>query len=202
MHKTVIIIAGLVLVLIIIVAVISSVWPTQEERFIELGLLGKDKTANAYFSNENSDINVGTLSSWFIYLHNHLGYAQNVSVRVKLLNSTAELPDDQENKPSNLNSFVAFPLSLSVNQSVLVPFSWSILNAEEHNGSVVIDQLLVNNQPVNIDALLSMNHSFIMVFELWVQDNSSEEYVFGWESEKGLSSASVNLWFNVVFPSN
>ena len=188
--------------LIFIVAVISSVWPTQEERFIELGLLGKDKTANAYFSNENSDINVGTLSSWFIYLHNHLGYAQNVSVRVKLLNSTMELPDDQENKPSNLTSFVAFPLSLSVNQSVLIPFSWSIKDSEVHNGSAVIDQLLVNNQPVNIDALISMNHSFIMVFELWVQDNGSEEYIFGWESEKGLSSASVNMWFNVVIPSN
>jgi uncharacterized membrane protein len=202
MHKTVIIIAGLVLLLIVIVAVISSVWPTQEERFIELGLLGKDKTANAYFFNENSDINVGILSSWFIYLHNHLGYAQNVSVRVKLLNSIMELPDDQENKPSNLTSFVAFPLSLSVNQSVLIPFSWSIMDAEAHNGSVVIDQLLVNDQPVNIDTLISMNHSFIMVFELWVQDNSSEEYVFGWESEKGLSSASVNMWFNVVIPSN
>jgi hypothetical protein len=188
--------------LIVLVAVISSVWPTQEMRFIELGLLGKDKTADAYFANENSNIDVGTLSSWFIYVHNHLGYAQNVSVRVKLLNSTMEIPDDQENQPSNMTSFVAFPLSLSVNQSVLIPFAWSIMDAEVHNGSAVINQLLVNNQPINIDALISMNRSFVMVFELWVQEDGSEEYVFSWESEKGLSSASVNMWFNVVFPSN
>ena len=183
MHKTVVTIAGLVLMLIVIVTVISSVWPPQEEQFIELGLLGKDKTADAYFANENASINVGTQNSWFIYLRNHLGYAQNVSVRAKLLNSTMGLPDDQKNQPSNLTSFVAFPLSLSVNQSRLVPFSWSILDAAVHNGSAVIDQLLVNNQPVNIDAF-SMNHSFVMVFELWVQDSTSKEYVFGWESER------------------
>jgi hypothetical protein len=201
MNKTVIIVAGLILLLIVLVAVISSVWPTQEERFIELGLLGKDKTAEAYFDNESSSINVGTLSSWFIYVHNHFGYAQTVSVRVKLLNSTIELPDNQEHQPSNSNSFVAFPLPLSVNESVLIPFSWSIMNAEIQNGSAVINQLLISNKTVNVN-LSSINSSFIIVFELWVQNKVSGEYSFGWESGKGLSSASVYMWFKVSLPSN
>jgi hypothetical protein len=199
MHKTAIIVAGLVLLLIVLVAVISSVWPTQEEQFIELGLLGKNKTADSYFVTENANIDVGALSSWFIYVHNHLGYTQTISVRVKLLNSAMELPDDQEHQPSNLTSFVEFPLSLSVNQSVLIPFSWSIMDAESQNGSAVIKQLLVNNQTVNVDVRSS--YSFAIDFELWVQNHGSGEYSFGWESEKGFSSASVNMWFNVNLPS-
>ena len=199
MNKTVVIFAGLVLMLIVLVAVISSVWPTQEERFIELGLLGKDKTADAYFANENANINVGTLNNWFIYVHNHLGYAQNVIVKAKLLNSAMELPNDRIHEPSNLTSFVEFPLSLSVNQSVLIPFSWSILGAEIQNGSAVIKQILVNNQTVNTD-LDSMNYSFVIVFEIWVQNKVSEEYNFSWESGNDLSSASIYMWFNMSLP--
>jgi hypothetical protein len=196
MHKTVIIVAGLVLLLFITIAVISSVWPTQEERFIELGLLGKNKTADAYFADENANIDVGSLNSWFIYVHNHIGTAQNISVRAKLLNSAMELPDDRQHQPSNLASFVEFPLSLSVNQSVLFPFSWSITDTDIQNSSVVIKQLLVNNQQVTVD-VSSMDYSFVIVFELWVQNRVSGEYAFDWESGKGLSSASVNMWFNV-----
>jgi hypothetical protein len=107
-------VAGLVLLLIIVVAVIGSVWPTQEEWFIELGLFGRNKTADAYFANADSTVDVGALNSWFIYVHNHMGAVQDVSVRARLLNSTMELPDDREHQPSNAASFAEFPLSLSV----------------------------------------------------------------------------------------
>ena len=191
---------GLICLLIIIVAMISSVWPAEEERFIELGLLGKNKTADAYFTSENALINVGELNNWFIYVHNHIGTAQNVSVSARLLNSSMELPNDREHQPSNATSFVTFPFSLSLNQSMLIPFSWSIMDGKNQNDSVVITQLLVNNQTINIDALSSTNHSFIIVFELWIQNRISGEYAFSWESGEGLSSASVNMSFNVNLP--
>jgi hypothetical protein len=196
-HKPVLIAAGLVLLLIVIVAVISSVWPTQEKRFIELGLLGKNKTAEAYFANANSTVEVGALNSWFIYVHNHMGAVQYVSVRAKLLNSTMEPPNDQEHQPSNATSFAAFPLSLSANETVLVPLSWSIMEAEAQNGSTLIKRLMVNEQPVDVDVSASVNSSFRMVFELWVYDQSSHEYRFGWGSGEEFSSASIYMWFGL-----
>ena len=193
---------ALICVLILVVAIISSIWPKQEEFFFELGLLGKDKTADAYFTNPNSTIEVGELTTWFIYIYNHMGTAQNVSIRSKLLSSSMELPDDQKHQPSNATTFAEFPLSLSVNQSVLIPFFWAITATDIQNGSVVIKQLSVNNQMVNIDDLRSLDRSFKIVFELWVQNLVYGEYAFAWDSGMGLSSESVNMWFNLSLPSN
>ena len=88
------------MVLILIAVIITNIWPTQEDWFVELGLLGENKTADSYFSNEDSILEIGEKSSWYIYVHNHLGSAQTISLRVKLLNSLMELPNDLENNPS------------------------------------------------------------------------------------------------------
>lgn len=190
------ILTGLILVLILIVAVISSVWPKQEKWFFELGLLGKDKTADEYFANESSLVEVGALNSWFIYVHNHMGAIEVVSVRARILNSTMELPRDQEHQPSHAASFAEFPFSLSINETVLFPFFWGVLEAEKQGSSISIKRLMVNEQPVDVD-VSDANSSFRVVFELWVQDQVLGEYRFGWESKEGFSSASIYTWFTL-----
>ena len=130
-RKTTIVVASLVLLLIVTTAVIVSIWPTQEESFFELGLLGKDKSADSYFSGSNSTVDVGDTNGWFIFVHNHMNQKQNIIVKVKLLNSTMTLPDDKTNQPSNVASFVSFPLSLSLNQTMLVPFYWNVIFVPE-----------------------------------------------------------------------
>ncbi len=196
-HKSLLTLVGLVLLLIVIVAVISSVWPQQEKKFIELGLLGKNKIADAYFADANYTVEVGASNSWFIYVYNHMGAVQYVSVRLKLLNSTMEVPNDQEHQPSNTTSLAVFPLSLSINETMLVPFSWSIIDTEAQNGSTLIKRLMVNEQPVNVNVSASVNSSFRIVFELWVYDQFSHEYRFGWGSGEEFSSASIYMWFRL-----
>ena len=69
-------IAVLILILIITVALISTIWPRSETRFFELGLLDKNQTAKAYFAIDNSTIEIGTQVKWFIFVHNHMGSAE------------------------------------------------------------------------------------------------------------------------------
>ena len=197
-HRPALIMAGLVCLLIVIVAMIASVWPNQEEWFFELGLLGKDKIADEYFVDVHSVVDVGEVNSWFIYVHNHMGDVEAVSIRVKLLNSTMDLPEDQKLQPTQTESFAEVPLSLSVNEIVFVPFTWSILEAENQDDSTVIKRLMVNEKPVEVDVSISTNSSSWMVFELWVQDHNSGEYTFGWESNKGVFFASVYIGFRVI----
>ena len=199
-HGFALAIGALVLLLILVVAGISAFWPSYEERFFELGLLGKDKTAESYFQEGNSTLDVSSKVNWYIYVYNHMGNAQNVDVKVKLINSTMELPDDREHEPSLLEALVDFPLSLSVNETVFVPFSWSILEADYQNGSTVLKRLMVNDQMVEVDVPVSSDSSFYIVFELWVYDQVSHEYKFGWGSEKGFFSASLNMGFRVNLP--
>ena len=195
-------IGALVLFLILAVAFISAFWPRYEERFIELSLLGKDKTAKEYYLNDNSTLKPGSQVSWHIYIHNHMGSLQNVTVRVKLLNSTMEAPDDRKHEPSPFASFAEFPLSLSVDDTLFIPFSWCILDAVSQNGSIILKRLMVNGQTVEVNVPAFSNSLFRMVFELWVYDQSSHGYKFGWESGKEFASVSVYMWFNVSSPAD
>lgn len=196
-HKPVLIVAGLVSLLIVIVAMISSVWPTQENWYFELGLLGKDKTADKYFADGNSTVNVGLVNSWFIYVHNYMGEKQSVIVKAKLLNSTMELPHDLEHRASQASSFIEFPLFISADETMFIPFSWSILETESHDDSIIIKRLMVNEQTVNIQVSNSVKSSYKVVFELWVLDNVSGEYKFGWESKDEMFSVSLYMGFNL-----
>ena len=200
-HKVVFSIVVFFLALIITVALIYSFWPKDSEQFIELGLLGSDKTADGYYPNDNPTLNTGSQLNWYIYLHNHTTNSQSIIIRVKLLNSTMQAPNDTENEPSPFASVVELPLFLPVDNTQLIPFSWSILDTISQNNSVVITSLMVNGQTFNVDVPALSNSSFNMVFELWVYDQASHEYMFGWESGKEFFSASVNIGFNVSSPS-
>ena len=186
----------LVSVLIVSVAVISALWPKYEERFFELGLLGKNKKAEEYYPDNNSTLEVDSNVLWYIYLHNHMGSPQDVSVRVKLLNSTMQAPDDREHEPSPFSYFIEFPVSLSIDETLLIPVSWIVVEAASQERNVTISCLRVNNQIISMSVLSS--DRFRMVFELWVYDQSSQQYEFGWDSGKGFYSASLYMWFNLV----
>ena len=192
----------LVLCSILAVAVTATFWPRCEERFFELGLLGKDKTAEGYFPSDKSNLALGSQVNWYIYVQNHMVNVENVSVRVKLLNSTMKAPDDTKHEPSPFTPIVEFPLSLPDNDTLLIPFSWSILQTVSQDNSSVIKSLMINGQTFRVDVKDSNNSLFNMIFELWVFDPLSHEYEFGWESGEEFSSASLNMWFRLSSPAN
>ena len=196
--KTSLLLLVLIAGLIFIVAIISSVWPTQENWFMELGLLGSNKTADAYFSNLDSTLEAGVQNTWYLYVHNHMDRVQDISIRIKILNSTMTLPNDIENEYSPYVHFTEFPLFLSVNETILVPFTWSIPEVLIQTDSVVIKRLMVNNQIYEIDVMTSSDSFFRMVFELWVYDASSQEYTFGWNLEENMFSASLHIGFRAI----
>ena len=195
-YRPIFVIGALVLVLTLTVALISTFWPRYEEQFFEFGLLGKDKMADRYYPNGNSTINMGSQVNWYIYVYNHMGSYQNVIVRIKLLNSTMDLPNDREHKPSPFISIAEFPLSLSVDDKLFVPFSWTITEAISQKNLTILKSMMVNDQMVEINVPAS-NSFYRMVFELWVQDQGSGEYRFGWESSEGFSSASLYIGFKL-----
>ncbi len=196
-NKVIIVACTFVLFLILTGVFLSAFWPRYEERFFELGILGKDKMAKDYYLNDNYSLILGSQVDWYIYVHNHIDSAQNIVVKVKLVNSTNDLPNDLDNQPCPFDSIAEFPLSMSVNDSLIVPFSWIIVEAISQKNSTIIKQLIVNDQTVELNISDFSESFFRMVFELWVYNESLQTYEFGWESEKGLSSSSINMAFRV-----
>lgn len=185
--------------LIVSVYVVSAYWPRYEEYFFELGILGKEGKAESYFPDDNSSIYLSTPMSWQIYVHNHMGSEQDVSIRVKILNSTMQAPDDRGHEPSQEPYFLEIPVSLSVDETVLVPYSWSVLDAGNQNGTV-IKGLIVNGESVEVDVKSVSDGVFRIVFELWVHDQESDEIIFGWYSKGEFYSASIYIWFGLNLP--
>jgi uncharacterized membrane protein len=196
-NKTLLTIGAIIAILIITISLISTFWPRYEMQFIELGLLGKDKVAKDYFSNENSTVSLGTQVSWYIYIHNHVEGSQTVIIKIKLVNSTMQIPNDEEHIPSPSASFIELSVPLLDNETLMVPFSWSITEIASQGDLIFLRQLIVNNQSVNLDVSTFSNSFFQMIFELWVYNQSSQEYEFGWQSSQGLSSASLHIGFRV-----
>lgn len=190
-------ICALFAVLILVVAVISVFWPSYEERFFELGLLGKDKKADNYFPDNNSTITDGSIMNWHIYVHNHVGTSQNVLIKVKLQNSLIGILDSLESDPSSTPTITEFFLSLPENDSVFVSFSWSILEKYVENNSINIKQLLVNDQIISLDIPASLDSFFSMIFELWIYDQSTEKAYYAMQNIDGFSSVSVNMGFEL-----
>jgi hypothetical protein len=174
--------------------------PKYEEQFLELGLLGRDGTATGYYPNDNPSLTSGSQINWNIYLHNHMAGSQDVSVKVKLLNSTIQQPNDNAHTSSPFPSIAELPVVLPVNGTQLVPFTWSISQTTIQDNSIVLESLTVNGQTVYVNIPAVYGTSFCMVFELWVYNQSTQQYQFDWETGKGSSSASVSIWFNVNLP--
>jgi hypothetical protein len=189
------IIGIVVVVLILTVTVVSSYWPKYEERFFEFALLGSEKKAENYFPNQNSTIEKQTPLLWHIFLHNHMGSEQTVIVRVKLLNSTMTMPNDLNHSPSPHLPFLEFSTVLTIDDTIQLPFSWSILEAVPSNGSIV---MTVNNEIIVGDVSSFVDNQLRMVFELWVYNPLTEQYEFGWDSGKGYYSTSVYMWFTIT----
>ena len=197
-YKLIIIIGLLISLLIASVYVVSLYWPKYEEYFFELALLGEDGMAENYFPDDNSSIYLGTPVFWYIYLHNHMGADEKVVVRVKILNSTMLAPDDQGHIPSFELPVMSVPVSLSVDETVLVPFSWSVLDIDYQNGTI-LKELIVNNENFKFN-VRSQDDKFRIVFELWVYDQETSDYIFRWSSKGEFYSASIYMWFELNLP--
>jgi uncharacterized membrane protein len=188
---------GSLFAIVLITAMLIGVfWPKYESQFIEFGLLGKDKMAEGYYPNNNHTIGLNLSVNWNLYVRNHMKNGQTLVVRVKLLNSTMEMPSDKENKPSPSATLTEIPLSLSVEEIAIIPFSWSFHEVFQQEGLTIIESLTVNNQMLSVD-ILDSNSSFRMVFELWVYDRSLQEYRFGWNIGEELFSTSLYMDFGI-----
>lgn len=187
----------LVILLIFVVAIISTFWPKYEERFFELGLLGENKTAEDYFPNDNPILREGNSFNWSIYVHNHLGFSKNVSIRIKIQNSQIGLLNPDKNEPFSLPTLVEIPLSFSVDETIFVPFSWTILETSKNDNLINLKRLLINDQIVYLDLQASSNSTFSMIFELWGFDQDSGEYYYQQETIDGFSSISLDIGFQL-----
>ena len=185
-------------ILVIIISLFVLLWPRSEASFLEIGLLGKDKLAKDYFPNNNSTITVGDQIRWHVYIHNHLDDNQNILLKLKLINFTLTLPGDFESNYSEQYTFFEIPISLLSEETQFIPIYWNILEIDNDSGFVTLKRININGEIIPLENIVS-NHSFFrMIFELWVFNQETQSYEFGWENGTDVSYASVNMAFRII----
>jgi len=84
--------ATLMLIVVACTPLVTAFLPRTGEPFLALALLGEEGMAEHYYPQDDPNIPVGDAVHWTLYLYNHMGAAQYVAVRVKLLNATTTAP--------------------------------------------------------------------------------------------------------------
>lgn len=188
----------LVLVIAACAPVVSAFMKVREEQFFALAVLGEEGMVEKYYPDYDPNIEVGEEVHWTIYLYNHLGEAQYVAVRVKLLNSTMLAPNSTSCSPSPAPVVYEIRRVLLDNETWLYPFDWNLLNVVLNGDSISIERLMINGQPYQINVGTLNGFNFRIVLELWIYDEVSERFNFGWVTMQESHCAWNQIWFNVT----
>jgi hypothetical protein len=145
---------------------------------------------------------LGQKVSWHIYVYNHAGSAEYVSVRIKLLNSTDPTPDENYYSGEPRSQYVyEFRHLLGRNSSWNIPLNWTISNVstDVDQRYVIINGLNINNHHIeglNVTSL--QGKDFRMIIELWKYDIEDKAFVFqGFPENDNNRGAWNQIWFNL-----
>lgn len=170
-----------------------------EEKFISLNTLGKNGTTSNYYPSNNTIWAPipGQKVSWNIYVYNHAGDAEYVSVRIKLINSTDATPIEN----SSGQAVYEFSHLLATNASWSFPLNWKIsdVSMDLDRGYVVIKGLDIDNRHIDgLNVRTQQGKEFRMIIELWRYDTKNKAFVFqGFPDSDNERGAWNQIWFNL-----
>jgi hypothetical protein len=180
-----------------------------DERFLSLSTLGKNDSKTGYYpSSDNSTTIVlpGQKISWHIHVYNHAGSAEYVSIRIRLLNSTDPLPDENYAGEPRSQYIHEFRRLLAKNSSWNIPLNWTISNisTDPNHRYVTVKGLDINNNHVdglNVTSLQGrgpVDMLFRMIIELWKYNTDDKAFVFqGFPENDNNRGAWNQIWFNL-----
>ena len=188
----------LILVLGACAPVAIAYLPRKGEPFFALAVLGENGMAEHYYPGDDPNLKVGDAVRWTVYLYNHMGSAQYVSIRFELLNSTMSAPNSTSCLPGSGPVFYEVRRVLTDNETLLQPLGWSIVDVRRVGDSVMIEGLSVNGDSIKTDSIARNGSNFRIILELWVYDHVSKDFVFSWNYGDEMRCAWNQIWFNAT----
>lgn len=179
------------------IAYVVSV-PRDYEMFMSLSTLGSNMKASDYYPDGRPDIGLGDNVRWYIQVYNNMGNTEYIAVRVKILNSEQEAPDDNMHTPSSVEHVYEFRNVIGKGETITIPFEWSIASILSIGNEKVIKEMVINGDKVEVNASTVEGKNFRIVFELWRYNPDSKEFEFSWlDSLNNKRSVWNQIWFNV-----
>jgi uncharacterized membrane protein len=198
-NKRTLIAVFIVLIVIAEMAAFEAITPRPQERFFQFYVLGQHELAADYFPQNNTNLHIGSVVSWYVGVTNLMGNVQLVEIRVKLGNGTTAAPNDTSATPSSASELARFDRFLMNNETWELPFVWSITNATTTAGTTRVFTVQVNNKSYPISDWSAKNgYNFRLILELWVWQTNTSTLEFGWNNNGEHRTAWLQLWFNMT----
>jgi len=196
--KKFIIIFASLMVLFVPLAAVSTI-DEKHEGYLAMTTLGSDMKTTNYFANGNGTLGIGEQASWYVKVHNGMGSAEYVSLRIKLLNSSQLADPHYQNQSSSERTIFELRQLVSKNGTWTAPLNWSIGSVETKDSYLAIRSLKINGQEVsNLDVRNINGQGFRMVLELWRYNSNIEDFESSWPSSTFETRSVWNqIWFNV-----
>jgi len=169
---------------------------TTKHGYLGLTLLDKNMNSAQYFV-ADSTVSTGEDVSWYLSTQNSMNTAEYIDLRIKLINSTQNSPDDKINAPSPEHEIYHLEQVVSPNTNWIAPLNWSIAEIETAGNYTVIKAVKINDNVINnLDVRSEYGNNFRFVIELWKYDPRNSEFTFLWTSDTE-KSVWNQIWFNV-----
>jgi hypothetical protein len=154
--------------------------PRQGETFFALALLGENGIADDYYPGDEPTLFTDTPIKWQTYLYNHMGEAKQIKVIIRMASSETSPPNSTSCTPSSAPELFEIRRALMDNETMILPFEWRITGFNETQGIINISKIQINEHTITTEIVISSNENLRMIFELWIYDDTSREFIFGW----------------------
>jgi hypothetical protein len=202
-NKRTLIAVLIALIVITEAAAYVATTPRPQEQFFQFYVLGSNRLAADYYPQNNTNLHLSSLVSWYVGVTNFMGNVQLVEVRLRLGNETTTPPNDTSNTPSSAPELTVFDRFLMNNETWEFPFAWSITNATKTAGSIRILTIQINNETYKVSNWSATNgYNFRLILELWVWQTNTNTLTYGWNSNGEYRTAWLQLWFNMTTPTS
>ena len=175
----------------------ASLTPRDFERFMSISTLGSSMLIDDYYPNPNSVVKIGDNVTWYVQIFNRMGNSELVSIRVKVLNSTDPIPDDNNNTPSPIEHIYEAIRLVKHNSTWTYKLSWSILEIERNGNYTIIKKMNINGKVIELNVRSIEGKNFRIVLELWRYNPDTNRFEFSWRSNIDTRSAWNQIWFNM-----
>ena len=186
---------GLIIIVFILFPFPNSYLNIDDSSFIALAVLGQDGLAEKYYPNDNLNVSKGKPIKWNIYLYNHMGEVQYVKIVVKILDNSVPPSNISGGTPSPSPVIFESSQVLLDNETLLMPFIWSVVNVERNEGILNISKIRINENSLNVNITSNENEKLGIKFELWIYNISTKEFEFTLSKDNIEKSVWTQFWF-------
>ncbi len=180
-YRRIFVVIGASLVLVANIPLIGMVFPITRgggmQSFSELYELGTNQLIAGYPFNTK----VGKSETFFIGVHNHLGYLAYYDVQMKFVNSTQPLP--YKGEPSSSPTLREFHILLENNEEWETKIDFTVLKASSSKGRSSVNLISVNGATFNVGCSSNWDSKYKgfyyrLFFELWLYNTTSRRFEY------------------------